>query len=268
MSTEPSAKAFYLPDGDQFVSTVWTRGPWDERFQHGGPPSALLATALMDGVEGMALSRVTLEFLRPVPIAPLRVEVEEVTTGRTVRRRRARLFADGKAVLEALGLFIREQALDQEAVSEQVVDGDIDGSWPNPESYETFEFPFFPWDEGYHQAVDIRVLDPPWGSTPVRCWGRSRVPLVAGRDTSPEAHTLILADAESGMGPPVDPMQWTYVNPDLTVYFARRPSLGWLGLDIRSFAGEEGGGLSEARLRDGRGVFGRSAQSLVVQRRG
>jgi len=62
--------------------------------------------------------------------------------------------------------------------------------------------------------------------------------------------------------------RWTYVNPDLTVYFARRPKAGWLGLDIRSFAGDLGGGLSEARLRDETGVFGRSIQSLVVQERG
>src|SRR5207237_67687 len=34
--------AFYIPDGDDFVATVHTRGPWSPKHQHGGPPSALL----------------------------------------------------------------------------------------------------------------------------------------------------------------------------------------------------------------------------------
>ena len=254
----PSPTAFYLPESDGFVSTVLTRGPWDRSFQHGGPPSALLTTALLEGVEGMSLARITLEFLRPVPIVTLQVEVEEVTEGRTVRRRKARLLAGERPVLEARALFIRDQPIRGETFGDP---------WPAPDSQSPFIFPFFPWTKGYHQAVDVRVLDPPWGKTPVRCWARARVPLIAGRPTLPEAHTLILADAESGMGPPVDPMEWTYVNPDLTVYFGRRPETGWLGLDIRSFAGDSGGGLSEARLRDERGVFGRSSQSLLVQQR-
>ncbi|MEM7355702.1 MAG: thioesterase family protein [Acidobacteriota bacterium] len=249
--------SFYLPEGDHFASTVLTRGPWDRRFQHGGPPSALLATALLEGVEAMGLARITLEFLRPVPIAPLRIEVEDVTEGRSVRRRRAKLFAE-RQVMEAVALFIREQPSQGERFGDP---------WSAPEEHPPFVFPFFPWDTGYQTAVDVRVLDPPWGQTPVRCWARARVPLIAGRETAPEAHALILADAESGMGPPVDPLLWTYVNPDLTVYFARRPLAGWVGLDIRSFAGDSGYGLSEARLRDSAGVFGRSAQSLLVQRR-
>ncbi|MCG8456142.1 MAG: thioesterase family protein [Holophagales bacterium] len=257
--SEPTVPAsFYLVDGDHFVSTVLTRGPWDRGFQHGGPPSALLATALLGGVEGMSLARITLEFLRPVPIAPLRIEVAEVTEGRRVRRRRARLFAEDRTVMEAVALFVRDQPGEGERFGDP---------WPEPDEHAPFLFPFFPWDVGYQAAVDVRLLDPPWGRTPMRCWARARVPLVAGQDTRPEAHVLILADAESGMGPPVDPLRWTYLNPDLTVYFARRPAAGWLGLDIRSFAGDTGGGLSEARLRDARGVFGRSAQSLVVQER-
>ena len=256
-SESPEPSSFFVADGDDFVSTVLTRGPWDRRFQHGGPPSALLATALMQGVEAMSLARITLEFLRPVPIAPLRIEVEEVTEGRTVRRRRARLFAE-REVLQAVALFIRDEP----------GEGEIFGDpWPRPEEQPSFVFPFFPWKTGYQTAVDVRVIDRPWGKTPTRCWARSRVPLIAGQETLPEAHALILADAESGMGPPVDPLEWTYLNPDLTVYFGRRPVEGWIGLDIRSFAGDTGAGLAEARLRDERGVFGRSAQSLVVQKR-
>ena len=36
----------YEPDGDRFVPTGLTRGPWDRGFQHAGPPAALLAHAV------------------------------------------------------------------------------------------------------------------------------------------------------------------------------------------------------------------------------
>src|SRR5688500_11471215 len=39
--------SFYVPLGDdRWSSTPHTTGPWDPRFQHGGPPSALLGRAV------------------------------------------------------------------------------------------------------------------------------------------------------------------------------------------------------------------------------
>ena len=263
-SQEPETvpECFYWREGEgkteSFVSTILTRGPWNRNFQHGGPPSALLTTALMTGVDDMALARVTLEFLRPVPIDRLRIEVQEVTEGRSVRRRSARLFHGEKPVMEATGLFIRQLPTETDNSCE---------SWPQPEGLEPFTIPFFPWDVGYQSSLELRLLDPPWGKSKMRLWGKARFPLVAGRETLPEAHVMILADAESGLGPPVDPTKWTYVNPDLTVYFGRPPEEGWLGLEIHSFVGELGGGISEAQLRDDKGIFGRSLQNLLVEKR-
>jgi hypothetical protein len=84
---------------------------------------------------------------------------------------------------------------------------------------------------------------------------------------SPEAHVIALADAESGMGPPLDPTQWAFPNADLNVSFGRRPILpdgAYLGLDIRSISGSQGTGLATARLLDSHGMFGQSAQGLVI----
>jgi len=252
--------AFFLPDGEHYLSTPLTRGPWDARFQHGGPPSALLTQTLQQQVDDdLALARVTLDFLRPVPIDRLHIRVDPLRGGRTVQRISARLCHRDEAILEATALFVRRHALQPPRHD--------DPPWPDPESLDPFVFPFFRWEEGYAQAVDVRIVDPPWGATPIRCWGRSRVDLIAGHPTTPEAQVLVLADAESGMGPPVDPLAFTYVNPDLTVYFGRPPASDWIGFDIRSFAGPQGCGLSESGLRDSRGVFGRSAQSLVVRSR-
>ena len=112
--------------------------------------------------------------------------------------------------------------------------------------------------------MEVRLLDPPWGATPTRIWARPTVNLIDNAAVTPEEATVLLADAESGMGPPLDPKQFNFANPDLTVFFARRPADTSIGLEVFSIAGDAGVGLSEARLFDSAGVFGRSAQSLVI----
>ncbi len=68
--------AFFAQDGDRFVPSELTRGPWDPGSQHAGPPSALLARELerLDGGgDGPRpqVARISYEILRAVPIAPL-----------------------------------------------------------------------------------------------------------------------------------------------------------------------------------------------------
>lgn len=261
--------AFYHRDGDTYHASVHTRGPWDERAQHGGPPSALLLHAMRETVnrevEGdFAVARLTTEFLRPVPIASMTVQVDVVRAGRTAVRMAATLRTD-RDVMTASAVFLHQDRTVAPPSARR--EGYVDDTWSTPETLEPFVFPFFTTEEGYHRAVEVRLVDPPWGTTPMRLWARSKIPLLDGVPTLPEDNAVILADAESGMGPPVDPLSYTYANPDLTVYFARLPKAGFVGLDIYSDVGDAGVGLSEARLRDAHGTFGRSAQSLVVRPR-
>jgi len=107
-------------------------------------------------------------------------------------------------------------------------------------------------------------VDGAWGATPIAVWARPRVPLVSGRADLPRERVLVLADAQSGMGVPLDPDVWSFVNPDLTVYFERDPVDGWVGFDIRSTASPAGVGLAQSAIRDAHGFVGRSAQSLFI----
>jgi len=81
---------FFVPDGDGFVATVSTRGPWSPTHQHGGPPAALCVRALERLTPpGAMLTRLTFDFLRPVPIGRLVVSAEVVRAGAKVQRLRA-----------------------------------------------------------------------------------------------------------------------------------------------------------------------------------
>ena len=94
--------AFYIREGSKFVATTLTRGPWDDATQHGGPPSALLGGAIERWGDGGAakrhVARITVDLLRPVPLAAVEVEVEPIRVGRRVDWLAANLRCDGKEV--------------------------------------------------------------------------------------------------------------------------------------------------------------------------
>ena len=252
--------AFFVRDDARLVATELTRGPWSNEHQHGGPPAALLAGAIEragpDAGE-FRLARVTVEFLRPVPIAALELSAEVVRAGRQAQRVSASLAAGGVEVARALGLRLRRQRLHlpEPATTPQL---------PPPSTLAPFRFSFFRHDVAYHTAIEVRIARGTWGQGPIDAWMRPLFPLIAGEPTSQCERVLILADAESGVCPPVNPHEWSFLNPDLTVHFGREPRGEWLGLQIASEAHADGIGLAHSALSDLDGPFGRAAQTLVV----
>src|SRR5437660_2462021 len=82
-----SEPAVFTGQDGRYVATELARGPWDPNAQHGGAPAALLMRAFeqLDGGDGLALARVTYEFLRPVPLGELSVEAAVARPGRRVQ---------------------------------------------------------------------------------------------------------------------------------------------------------------------------------------
>ncbi len=99
-------ESIFVPDGDSFVPTEHARGPWDPRALHGGAPAALIAAAFerMQPGEELPFARLSFEFLRPVPMAPLRLSTRISRAGRRVQALEAELSADGVTVCRARAL--------------------------------------------------------------------------------------------------------------------------------------------------------------------
>src|SRR5688572_11121588 len=96
--------AFYEPAGDnRYISTELTRGPWDPGLQHAGPPSSLLGHALEHTAprDAAQIARITVEVLRPVPIAELEVETTLLRPGRSVELLAGELRVGGQPVMRA-----------------------------------------------------------------------------------------------------------------------------------------------------------------------
>lgn len=252
--------AFYVPDGDEFVATVHTRGPWSPAHQHGGPPGALLARAIAAAAPGFAVARITVDFLLPVPIDRLAVRVETVRAGAKVQRIAGRLLHGDRVVAQALAALVRTAEV-------AVVSPANDPPLPPPEGARPWDFPFFDNPVSYHRAMETRLVRGEWGSGRVAAWMRQRMPLVAGTETSPLERVLVAADSGSGVSAAIQHVRFTAINADLSVTLHRPLEGEWVGMDSLSIYERHGVGLADTRLHDIRGPIGRALQSLVVEER-
>ncbi len=257
-------EALYLPAGDEFESTELTRGPWSPLHQHGGPPAALMARMLEQHVAREApeqrwhAARTNVEFLRPVPIAPLRVATETVRSGRKVRAVAATCTAGGELVARAGVQFIRTADLD---VSVAHGGGAARGVADSP----PYRFGFFTAPVGYHTAMELRAAEGAWGNGHMSVWMRLAVPVVPGEAPSPLQRVVVAADSGNGISAALDPRRITFLNPDLTVYLHRALAGEWLYLDATTTVSPGGVGLAECALADETGPIGRSLQSLIIE---
>ncbi|MET0206434.1 MAG: thioesterase family protein [Thermoleophilaceae bacterium] len=251
--------AFYEADGERLVPSELTRGPWDPGAQHAGPPSALVARAIerFEARAGLRVGRITLEILRPVPLAPLSVAARVVRPGRSVELLEASLFGPD-------GEFVRARAWRVQA-GEQRLD-EPDESPPGPGDGEPRDF--FPTGEetGYHTAMEYLFvaggfLEP----GPATVWMRPRVPLVAGEEITPLQRVFVAADSGNGVSAALDWRRFIFINTDLTVHLLREPAGEWVCLDAVTHV--DGLGLTDTALFDERGRIGRAAQTLLVRPR-
>lgn len=259
-----TADAFFRPTGDAFAATGLTRGPWSPDHQHAGPPAALIARAVERALPAdipMQVARMTLEILRPVPIAELTVTTEESHGGRRMRLIEAELRAGDTPLIRARALALRTTDLPAPPATDPA-----EPPQPPTES-DPFEFPFFSADTGYHTAMEIRVARGEFGRGAMAGWMRMRVPLVAGEEPTPLQRVMTAADSGNGLSLVLDLRRFTFVNPDLTVHLHRLPAGEWVCLDAVTTPQSNGIALADSRLYDERGPIGRAAQSLIVQSR-
>jgi acyl-coenzyme A thioesterase PaaI-like protein len=256
-----SAESFFVDLGDGcFRATVHTTGPWDERSQHGGPPSALLARAV-EGVaarEDVMVARMTVEILGAIPVADLRVEAAVTRPGRSVELVEATLTHDERPVARASAWRIRRTEGRQ-----------VDTRLPVPPPMPDHDTPIPDgWIEGYLHALEWR-----WAAGsfvekgPATAWARMRYPLVEGESPSPLQRVLVVADSGNGASRELNGLKWWFINPELTVHLHREAVGEWVCLDATTHVSEGGVGLATSVLSDEQGPIGVGAQSLFVARR-
>jgi hypothetical protein len=247
--------AFFVALGDgRFRATEHTAGPWDPRHQHAGPPAALLAGAL-DTRADMAVARVTLEILGPIPIGEVEVAVEVERPGRSVELLSGELRVDGKAVVKARAWRVRRA--DERVASEHLPPSLPATAQPFPPGFGEF---------GYARAIEWRWAEGGWlVPGPAKVWTKLLVAVVEGEPPTPLQRVLVVADSGNGVSAALAWTEYVFINTELSVHVLRPPAGEWVCLEARTEVEEAG--LASSVLSDLSGPVARGAQSLFVARR-
>ncbi|MGH2954319.1 MAG: thioesterase family protein [Solirubrobacterales bacterium] len=271
--------SFYVPDGDRFVSSQLTRGPWDPDSQHAGPPAALIGRALErcpspreeDAPGEWHFGRMTFEILRAVPIAPLRVEARVARPGRSVELVEATLTDDSEVLIRATAWRLRAAGVELPAgLASKQAGSPVRRPGTPAGPGEGADAPFFPTGEevGYHSAMERRFVAGSFLDLgPATVWMRTRHPLVHGEQPTPLQRVLIAADSGNGVSATLDYARYLFINVDLSVHLHRLPAGEWVCLEAITTPEPAGVGLADTLLHDQHGPIGRALQTLLVRER-
>lgn len=264
------SEALFLPDGDGFRATSLTRGGWSDDAQHGSPPSGLLARSveLVPTAAPMQVVRFTIDLFRPVPLDRLTVRTTVRRDGRRIQVVDAYLLAGDLEVGRASALKIRTTRIALPAREEE--------PWEQPpppdEGTEADWGTWFGSEGGlarfHRDAVTIRTFSDSFiRPGPGLSWFRLDVPLVEGEEPTPFVRLATVADMSNGNSQALDPDEWLYVNPDITLYAHRMPVGEWIGMRSAAHQHESGIGLADTRVFDVEGPVGRVDQAQLLDRR-
>ncbi len=259
------AESLFEPAGGRFVPTELARGPWSPDALHGGPVAALLArlAARVDADQPMHPARLTIELLRPVPLAPLTAMTRVVRPGRKVQLVEATLHSATHEVARVTMLRIRTETL---ALPPGL--GDV-AVFPGPSEATPLRPGFDGGLVAFHtHATEHRGVRGSWHEPgPIVDWIRLRYPVLPDETPSALERVAAVADFGNGVSWVVPFDEWSFINPDLTIALHRLPAGEWVCLEAVTLPGPHGVGLAESALHDERGRIGRAVQSLLLERR-
>ncbi len=255
--------AIYRVDGDRVITSPHAAGPWNPHMQHGSAPSALVTwlAEQLPTASPMMVTRVTIDLMRPVPVAPLTYQVEVLREGRKIQLVGIRLLSNGTLVTTATVLKVR---IEEQPLPPEIEDAPL--SVPLPDAPGLSE----PKDHSspFVTGMTIRAVRGGFLTLgPGAIWYRANRAIVEGQPMSQAMRAVIASDFSNGSSSVLSFKEWTFLNADLTVSMARLPVGDWILLDSETWIGPDGAGLAASKLADRQGYFGRAVQSLVIERR-
>ncbi len=242
-----------------------TTSPWDDRLQHGSPPTALLAHAIGERHprDDVRIARVAADFLGPIPRRPVQVRTRVLRPGRRIELLEGALESDGREVVSAR--FWRIALQPAGSVPAGVTPDEPVPALPPEQPQERF---FGLPDWGYGSAVEWRFTRGSFDQLGrAAVWSRVRIPLIAGETLRPLDRLLLVVDSANGLSGELSPHEWLFVPPTLSVALARYPVGDWTYMEARTTLGDDGLGVTSARYADQRGTLGAGSQALLVERR-
>lgn len=252
---------FYTRDGDRFIPTLASRGPWSATSLHGRVVVGLLGREIerRHGAADFIPARLTVDLYRLPDLSPVEVTTRVVREGGRIKVIDAEFFSDGVSMARATCQLLRKT-------------GNPDGAVWSPPA----------WDAPPPAAIDPPVDGPGdlggmWATRPIigvfgsmgrrQLWMSEVRELVAGDPCTPFARVAVACDfaspfanaGEQGLG---------FINTDVTLYLHRLPVSEWVGFEVVNHHATDGVAIGECLLHDESGPIGAATVAALSQKRG
>jgi hypothetical protein len=255
--------AIFIPEGDLFRATERAGGPWSPDKLQGSATTALMVREVerLAHQSGFAVRRLTFDLWRPAGLRAYRVETEMLRDGRKAKTAQVRLI-DGDTEIGRCSALLTAQASESPAdpfSTATGADAPPEAGTPPPAFAQKWSL--------YFQNVSVRLIEGALEKPgPAAAWMRLDVPLVEGEANTPLLQAVQAADFSSGVGQIVDMREWTFINPEISLYFFRPPEGDWILIRSRTRASANGAGLTTASLSDRQGPFAEVMQAMTFER--
>ncbi|MEX0316604.1 MAG: thioesterase family protein [Ruegeria sp.] len=244
-----------------FLGNDPARGPWSVDHCHAGPVTGLVARAAEAAVgPDKMLTRLTLDVLRPLPLAGLRVRSETVRNTRTLATTKVEVHdLDGTLCIAATSMHLTRKELGEVPTApvtplrfEDAEQGEtlLIGSLHDKPAFGNFI------EMAYPKGQELKP-------GPKTIWMRVP-PLLADEVPSPIQSMCALADCGNGISWNEPPTRLGFMNTDLTLQVHREPESNWLASESASHWHGTGVGMSQSILHDTRGPVATALQTLVL----
>ncbi|MBB4260662.1 MULTISPECIES: thioesterase family protein [unclassified Bradyrhizobium] len=256
--------AIFRPEGQQFRATEHAGGPWSPDMLQGSATTALMTREVerLAVESGFVVRRLTFDLWRPAGLRAFRPVSELLRDGRKAKTLQVRLM-DGETEIGRCTALLTapsgESPTDPFA-SPMALDKAPEAGSPPPAFAQK-------WSR-YFQNVSVRLIEGALEKPgPAAAWMRLDAALVEGEPNTPLLQAVQAADFASGVAQIVDMRDWTFINPEISLYFFRPPESEWILIRAATRVGANGAGLTTATLSDLKGPFAEVMQAMSFERR-
>ena len=243
-ATEP----FFRREGALIIPQPHAVGPWEGAMMNGRNTVAILAWAIErdHGEDGLVCARLTVDLLRPIPLAPISISTRRTRDGKRLRAVIAEAVVDGKLVATASALLLRQGEHPE-------VDPWRPPEWdmPHPETLERLVSP-----EAENVQLDTRpeFAGRFFAEGQRRLWFRETISLVDDEPWTPFLRAAAMGDLTNPLANKAEVLR--FINADVNVYLSRLPRGEWLGLEVLGHESDTGICIGSCAIYDTEGRIG------------
>ena len=255
--------AIFMPEGDLFRATEHAGGPWSPDMLQGSATTGLMAREVeqLAVKSGFAVRRLTFDLWRPAGLHAFRIETDMLRDGRKAKTLQVRLMDGEVEIGRCIALLTAQGQSPGDSFAKAAQDDPAPETGTPPPAFAQ------KWSR-YFQNVSVRLiggaLEKPG---PAAAWMRLDVPMVEGEANTPLLQAVQATYFSSGVAQIVDMREWTFVNPEISLYFFRAPEGEWILVRSRTRVGANGAGLTTASLSDRHGPIAEVMQAMTFEKR-